>query len=143
MSFRYNPAAKREYWHTIEVGTPEGENVDVNVKYWLLSPKEATAQLERQLSIAKAANDGNGEHVDLMLDQLSDSERAHVRTQLCERIIDWDIEDASANPPVKLPVTADVIGTIYDSDGPLAQALYNGLMVSSRGMASKKTGKRG
>lgn len=143
MTFRYNPTARREYWHTIEVATPEGDEVNVNVKYWLLAPKEATEQLERQLKVAKAAQDGNGEHVTLMLDQLSEDERAHVRKQLCERILDWDIEDASAAAGTKLAINADVIGAIYDSDGPLAQALYNGLMVSSRGMASKKTDKRG
>lgn len=143
MTLRYNPKARREYWHTIEIGTETGEEVDVNVKYWLLSPKEATEQLERQLKVAKAAQDGNGEHVSLMLNELSDAERAHIRAQLCERIIDWEIEDASATPGTKLPVNADNIGLIYDSDGPLAQALYNGLMVASRGMASKKTDKRG
>lgn len=144
MALKYNLTGRREYWNTIELPDDQGEPVDVRVKYWLLSPDEANAQLEHQLQISKLAREGEGDHVDILLDDIGAEERAKIRAQLCERVIDWDLQDASKDDAAKLPVTPETIGAIYDHDAVMAQALYNGLMLASRGLvAAKKTRKRG
>lgn len=144
MALRYNPNGRREYWTQIELPDENGEPTEVSVKYWLLDPKEANAQLEHQLRIAKMAREGEGEHVDVLLDDIGEEERARVRAQLCERVLDWDLIDATKGDEAKLVVSPEIIGAIYDHDAVMAQALYNGLMLASRGnVAAKKTRKRG
>jgi hypothetical protein len=144
MALKYNLTGRREYWTTVELPDDQGEAIDVRVKYWLLSPDDANAQLEHQLKISKLAREGEGDHVDILLDDIGAEERAKIRAQLCERILDWDIEDGAKGDGSKLPISADTIGAIYDHDGVMAQALYNGLMMASRGLvAAKKTRKRG
>jgi len=144
MALKYNLNGRREYWTGIELPDEDGEATEVRVKYWLLPKGEADAQLKHQLEIAKLAREGEGEHVDIVLDDLSDEERAKVRAQLCERVLDWDLEDGTKADGSKLPVSPDTVGAIFDHDAVLGQALYNGLMLASRGnVAAKKTRKRG
>jgi hypothetical protein len=132
---RLNPNARPESWTTCEINL-DGEPQPMRVRFWLLPPEEAarlSAERLRGFSAVRAEGDAG---IDYLLRELSAEQIGEVRQTLAERIVDWDLEDASAEAGGKLSLDPAHIAAVL-GHGAFLRPLYQGLIDASSGAARK------
>jgi hypothetical protein len=121
-------------WQTVTVRL-DGQDAELRVRYWLLSPAEAAKRSAERLEVARAftLQDQGSSVYDLLLQRLSAAEIAGLQELLAERVVDWDLADLDGQ---KIPVTPQAVRALVDH-GAFLRPLYDGLVDASLGGRSK------
>ena len=136
---RVSTSARQEAWHEIEIVDYDQTTQKVRVKYWLLNKSEASPWTCRRLELGKAAKSETDVALfDLLKEEISADQQAKMDRLLIERIVDWDIEDADAEPGTKLAVTPETVGAVI-SQVRFWRPLFSGLLDASTGAKAKNS----